>query len=622
MNAPPPDEGVIVAIDLRGIQDFVYGSPRLLDAIGRAVLVANLTRTREPEPDETGTPRRFSPDIRSLLPDDHTVLRDAGGTLIVDLPGPGRENARRFTARYTRLLRDITAQLSPVVVHIGYGGPEDHHADRRAAAAVVNDRFQAARLTAPLHLAVSGLGVTAPCDVTGRPAGGVDRSREHGIKSEHNANAKRRLDDAVEGEHLARLGTVHERVSHDVAVARGLGRDWHRSYESTWLGGDTRLRLPTEVDHLGRSIGDVSSLAVLHLDFNGLGDLLQRFRAELGGRTDPAVDTAFELKKVSDDIARLTEGLATALIRAVSGAITKENGKPVLIGRCGNRFVPHHIKDTTPSVSVRPTVVAGDDPIKDITTSVPVRPIVVAGDDLTVMCDARLAWSVARFAIEWLDADPAALAENDPRYGMADRIGQVWERVVPLTGVRTGVPTVGIGIAVQPVGAPMSVGYKVCETMCRLAKDHKGKNEKNDRPGSTNGAPKQPVVDHLIAWSLRFDDPQRIAERMTADRDTRTAQPMTGADFRVFLHEYLDGGARSLRRGELAEQRSWLLSSLKPLLLAGGDLEPEKRRRRDRGLPADLPESLPGALLDALALLDLHMDLPLAEARSTSPEAT
>ncbi|MFC3994479.1 hypothetical protein ACFOVU_01020 [Nocardiopsis sediminis] len=616
---PPPDagrdRGVLVGVDLAGIQRFVFEGRRLLDAIGRATLVADLTDTARPH-------------LKSLLADPATganrVLRDAGGALYIAFtdptPGGAARNARTFTGRYTRRLRDVSDQLSPVVAHIAYGPDPDTPgapATQGEALKLLPVALQQARsrLTAA-HQPVPGLGVTALCDVTGRPAELLDHTRDR--------------------------GPVRERAARDIVAARVRARRWHQDNSTAWLrgiaapAGFDHLELPTDVDHLGREIGDISRLAVIHLDFNGLGDLLKRYHRACA---DSGADVVAAMRRVSADIARLTDGLARAIIRSVAAAIDTDRagGDPVITGAgAGTRLRPRTDRRTV---------------------YVPVRPVVVAGDDLTIICDARLAWSVTRFALSWLDTDPAGLAPTDPRAPMAARAGQEpWGRIiggagngtgatsagtgsatgahsaewgnatgvstetatgVPSagsgapsagSGIVTGVPSAGIGIAVQPVGAPLSVGYDICAALCERAKEHrKAAEHRRD--------------DHVVAWSHLFDAPARVLARLEDARNPAgavpplTTLPMTGAEFHAFLGDYLDDSApRGLRAPAMAAQRSWLLSRLEPLLRDGLDPAPELARRRDLGLPARLPEPFDrAALLDALSLLDIHLDVPLAD---------
>ncbi|MEE2048408.1 hypothetical protein Q7689_34310, partial [Nocardiopsis tropica] len=102
---------MVVGVDLRGIQAYVYSGRRILDAVGRAALVAELTDTSDAEHG-----------IADLVPPGCVVLRDAGGALTAVFPDAAA--ARRFTARYTRRLRDRAGDLTPVVAHVPYGAAE------------------------------------------------------------------------------------------------------------------------------------------------------------------------------------------------------------------------------------------------------------------------------------------------------------------------------------------------------------------------------------------------------------------------------------------------------------------------------------------------------------------
>ncbi|WP_412759566.1 hypothetical protein [Nocardiopsis tropica] len=587
----PPPSGVVVGVDLRGIQAYVYSGRRILDAVGRAALVAELTDTSDAEHG-----------IADLVPPGCVVLRDAGGALTAVFPDAAA--ARRFTARYTRRLRDRAGDLTPVVAHVPYGAAEAAGpgapadggpgtaaapapvAGVDAALAVLPQRLREARRhMSALHTPAHGYGITAVCSVSGGPAETVDSSRAQ--------------DDHPD---------VHERVTADVARARGIGRRWHRAHSADWLAGAATatgapaLALPMEVDRLGRDHGEVSRIAVVHIDVNGLGIILGSYRERAG---DPRVpgSGAMAQRLLSGRIAGLTEGLARVLVRAVAATVRAEPGRaPVIPGAGAARPVTlHHV----PPGPVR----------------IPVRPIVVAGDDLTVLCDARLALSLARYALDWLDADPERIGDpRDPRvalhralagaHGGPAGAGRTVRRPDG-GGHTTFVPTVGVGIAVQPVGAPLSLGYDLCEAMCRRAKEHRVALAEAD-PGAPD--------EHAVAWTTRFDGVDRVLRRLDGARLApvpRTGLPLTGTGFARFLDRYLSASAPGslLAEGD-ARRRSWLVSSLVPLLESGADPGPElARRARVTGGPVGLPrEWTPGALLDAVEVMDLYLDPGLAAA--------
>nr|WP_116246561.1 hypothetical protein [Nocardiopsis sp. FIRDI 009] len=574
---------MVVGVDLRGIQSFVFSGRRILDAVGRAALVAELTDTSDAR---NG--------VADLLPPDHVVLRDAGGALTVVLPDP--PTAREFTGRYTRRLRDRAGQLTPVVALVPYGRaagadePEPVPVGVDEALAALPARLRAARRhMSALHTPAHGYGITAVCAVSGGPAEVVDSSR------------------AEDGE-----AGVHERVTADVARARGVGRRWHRDNGAAWLEGAAtatgapELALPMEVDRLGRDHGDVSRLAVVHVDVNGLGAILGDYRERVA---DPAVpgSGALAQRRLSTRIAGLTEGLARVLVRAVAATVCAEPGRRPHIPGAGAAGPISLFQGSSGRIRV------------------PVRPIVVAGDDLTVLCDARLALSLAGYALDWLDADPARIADpRDPRVALHRALaeahggarGRGGGRAVtaPDGGVHTTcVPTVGVGIAVQPVGAPLSLGYDLCEAMCRRAKRYRADHAEADPTAAD---------DHVIAWTTRFDGVERVLrglDQAARAPRPRTELPLTGSGFARFVDRYLSGAPGSLLADGDTRNRGWLLSALVPLLESGADPAPElDRRARVTGAAVELPPGwTPGGLLDAVGVMDLHLDPRLAEALPT-----
>ena len=568
-----PSAGVVVGVDLRGIQAYVYSGRRILDAVGRAALVAELTDTSDVEHG-----------IADLVPGECVVLRDAGGALTAVFPD--RDVAREFTARYTRRLRERAGELTPVVAHVPYGAlPGAQAEDVDDALVLLPERLRRARRhMSALHTPAPGYGITAVCSVSGGPAESVDSSRTQGGHDD-----------------------VHERVTASVARARGIGRRWHRAHDFAWLTdvatatGDPELSLPMEAGRLGRDHGTLSRVAVVHIDVNGLGELLGDYRERVA---DPRVpgSGAFAQRRLSTRVAGLTEGLARALVRAVAATVRADPGRCPVIPGVGAGPIGLHQE--------------GDGPVR-----LPVRPVVVAGDDLTVVCDARLALSLVRYALEWLDADPRRIGDpTDPRVALHRALGEAHgegthpgRTVIGPTGGghTTFVPTVGAGVAIQPVGAPLFLGYDMCEAMCRRAKEHRIALRETT-----------PTVDeHVVAWTTRHDGVERVLRRMDRDRAAvprpRTSLPMTGSDFFRFLDDHLSEDAPgSLLEGGDTHRRGWLVSTLVPLLESGGEPGPELlRRERVTGHPVELPRGwTPGGLLDAVEVMDLYLDPGLAAA--------
>mgnify|MGYP001387991104 CR=1 FL=1 len=586
MTAARTGGGVLVGIDLRGIQAYVYSGQRVLDAVGRAAQVEGFVDTGSPD------------GVGALLGPGTKVLRSAGGALTVDFAD--EEAAREFVSRYTRHVRERTDDLVPVVALARYG-PGREFAGPAEAHQGLPDLLRRARAwQSAAHTPVRGYGITAVCSVSGRPAEVVDPSRGD--------------------------GAAGERVSADVARARDLGRRWHRRITERLLAGVPAPHgggwtLPVEVDQMGRDPAGRGRVAVVHLDFNGMGERLAGHGREAADRLGERAAVRAQ-REVSRAIAALTEGLARELVGAVARAVrVDDRGVPVVRGHGAGGVLALSVADGR--------------------IRLPLRPLVVAGDELTLVCDARLAFSLVRHAFRWLDADPRRLPAADVRarlhrayLALADPGGGQdplrhadevlgWAR---WTGPEedeyaTLVPTLGAGLAVQPVRAPLVLGYRLSAALCAEAKAERARwlaEEGGD--------------DHAVAWTLRADGVERVVRALREAHAVRgsgrpSGQPMSGWEFTDFLDRYLSGDREgSLRRGDAA-QRSWIRSELVPLLERDGDLAAERVRRARRGpgprllLPAaDGGRRARGLLLDAVELLDLHLDVPL-ERGGTGEEA-
>ena len=243
---------------------------------------------------------------------------------------------------------------------------------------------------------------------------------------------------------------------------------------------------------------------------------------------------------------------------------------------------------------------------------VPIRPVVAAGDDLTVVCDARLAWSLTRIMLRWLDTPVDTLPDDDPRRRLA-AASPVFRRAGvagPLVDL-----TVGVGIATFPVGAPVATAYDGAADMCRWAKGHRTE---------------QGWTEHVVAWA-RPDRPPVSPVAAVQGRRTvgLTCQPYPGAAFNDLLEQWLGDTPGSLRSTTHPLARSWI-KSLHTLVEQGPaavHLELSRRNQHSRGGP---PPELTGRLtagrtnatdwvrrptpfLDAVELLDLDLQLDPAE---------
>jgi hypothetical protein len=548
---------VVTALDLRGLQRFVFASRRLLDAIGRSALIADLT-----------DPTNIT--LKRLLTDYHAqvVTAGAGGLTVAS---PTSQAAQSFTAAYTRWVHDLSDALSVVCAQMNEdAGPDQPH---RIAHALL--RARACSDTG--HTPALSSGFTATCAITGAPAEVVSRAPGEVVPGETRAV---------------------ELLAADVHQARARARDWHTTQQQSLAAGlhapngavagpDTAgpaWSLTTELDRLANDAGEFSHLAVIHLDINGLGHTLHDHAT---ANPDSAIAA---LAEASEAIAAIVNALAARLCSAIAehavyDPCTKDTHVSGFPGRLRVRVHPNE-----PSGWV-----------------LPLRPVITAGDDLTIVCDARLAWSLARAATTWLHAPIAALDASDPRR-ILHSLGPAFQTS---DRARVGL-TLGVGIATFRVGSPLAAAYDRAAALTQFAKTH--------RPGAQDS----------IAWDTTGRAPEMLIDDLTGRRQRGlTAQPYTTFGFDILLSDYLGSDEPSLRSHIWAPQRTWVKSTLIPLLLDQDipTLRLELERRRDAGLPTALPgnpapfgptssgpadDSTPAwlaPLLDAAGLLDWHLDL-------------
>lgn len=505
---------MLTLVDLAGIQRWVFAGNRLVDIAGASTLVERAIATAE---DLAGS----------------NALVAAGGNVVCRFADLAE--ARSFATRFTRWLVDQAPGLEATIVHQALdGGLARSLSDGLASLA----RAKGRRATSSGLL---GLGVTASCRQTGQVAVAVDAQDKVPIGAQ------------VKGARAA--GTVI----------------WdHLLTQSSTRG--FRCVFPVLHDRLvGRTEGDRSRLAVVHVDGNGIGDLAQRW-----------LERCLDEERCDDEVAReygrWSEGLRQRMWAALGAAVERVAKALVL---------------DAPHVSVAGKVVdlnfelcteVSDD--GEIEVSLPLRPVVLGGDDMTFVCDARLALDLAVTVMEHI--------ENG---GDIPSLGPV---------------SACAGLAIGPAHHPFSRLYEHAEALCASAK------RARSQGAWTTGA---------LDWEL---GPVPLGEAVDARRARQLRSTRGATTYQLTmrpypLHDTNGTDARWLLRDLLGQTRSglrgpaWAASRGKVKDLAGLARNRDLLRRRlaawapDLKLPAPIDSSgYHGAvtpLLDGVELLDLAQDL-------------
>lgn len=578
-----------IHVDLAGIQRYVFSSRTLLDAIGRAAQVEDATD-------------RVALIAADVLPDGIDIEFGAAGALILtttatesDDPSQPPPRVTDAVSAYTRWLYDLSDAFTPVVAiqYVRSGNEPQAHA-------AAGDLLRRAR-----HKRIPGVGSSLPP--------GVLRCALTGVPATDFLPPTREIPVAMEA-----------------LTARRRGRQWHNAQQQKILAtaplpDGLSVDLPVQIDLLGRTDGVTSHVAVVVIDVNDLGAAL---------RSLPS-DTLRTRSAVADHLRALADELAEHLVHRVCSAIDVVDGVPALAGAPATLSFPLHPAPAAPRAE-EPDAVAG--PAEDTSTpdsasdseqgvspkrwSLPVRPWVIAGDDLVLVCESRLAWDLATAAMNWIGAPAetgarADLAVLGPAFGSQSRLTL----------------TVGIGIAVVPVGYSLAAAHDLAAGLCKNAKKHRREHSWHGHVLDWHRGPS--AIADVLAHRARSDvrsgsRPYRYAPD-AASGGSRTSAP-TWSDVVALLDADAPGSLRGPTVEEKshgwASRRSWVKTDLlaaarstkanavQEVLAAKNAREealtgaPMAEWNIDHG--AWSPSDRANVIVDVIDLLDDHLDLTSA----------
>ncbi len=325
---------VLTAVDLLGIQRFVFASRRLRDVIGASLLVAKVC-SREAI-------------TRRAAAQQGEVLLAAGGNALLRFEDI--DLARRFAAEFTRELHDDAPGLEASIAHRRYRSGELARAIAALQVDLVRTKTECLP-TAPML----GLSVTETCQETGHPA-----------------------------ERVVSFGGREVPVSRATQRARTAWSEARQS--SRWMAALPNLsklarcplQPPRELDDLGRSREDTSLLAVVHLDGNRIGARITQWLGAQSSRQDEEVWGRFGA--LSEDLDALATTAMTRVMERVARSIQEVEGEEFAL------------RGTFPDLSftlrrAQADAAQGD----EAGQCLPVWPVLVGGDDVTFVCDGRIA---------------------------------------------------------------------------------------------------------------------------------------------------------------------------------------------------------------------------------------
>jgi hypothetical protein len=515
---------VLTLLDVLRIQQFVFSSNKLRDVVAGSELVREATDA----------------DTLERLPGSPGVVYSAGGNALLRFAT--LDAAKTWTEAYSLLLLREYPGLEVAVEH------RELETGVNVATAYQNaiERLARTKLRVRMNGRLDGLSVTAEC-------------------AETREVATHRLADRESGRDIPlSSGMARRRAAH----LSQKGGDWARFVPRCPHSGK-EFAFPLQLDHMGRTWGDTSLLAVVHIDANRIGNRVRSLVRESQERGD-------SLEAFAESVRGFSSGLSAAMAAAMRSVI--------------ERVVAATVLDDEGQVRLYSKRSEGGFELKSDSDIIwlPFRPLVLGGDDLTFVCDGRIGLDLAAHALE-------ALSE------------QV---------VHGGVLSACAGVAIARTHSPFS---RACALATELAKG--AKLRYSERPEVS-------AIDWHIGDAASFEGVRSLRQRVYQSGVRKfTMRPYSiGASARLGTFRWLDRevlGSRTTESGGfLGAQWQRSRNKLKAMrdVVRGGS-EAVKGAMATWAITAEVPD-LPGGLqstdgfvgndtplLDALELMDVFLPL-------------
>jgi len=390
-------------------------------------------------------------------------------------------------------------------------------------------------------------------------------------------------------------------------------RRWN-SFLPSCRHGTCEFAFPDEIDLMGRTRGQTSLRAVVHVDGNSIGDSIRMWlnRCIEGPVEDDRVRR--EYREWSQALTDCGNAVLKCLAERVGDSVTRpvNSSAYVLDGTPPHLSFPLDCLDHISEDS------------NGCTVFLPLIPVLLGGDDLTFLCHGRIG----------LDLAVAALREFE-RAGVG----------IPHLGDEGGKLhlTACAGVALVKAHAPFHRSYELAESLCRSAKEKRRKSIKE------SGGPSGSWLDWHVGSNRPGESIMELRHRQYQPHShqlTLRPYPLESRDREVRTWTWLDlkllgpGDTHSTFKQGFRGDDLWLRSRNKVKRLASLAVEgPQAVQNQMQSWRVVEPNiSLPGgfegrgfndnisaSLLDCIELMDLHLRLGPRnindeEAASASPK--
>lgn len=573
----------LVVVDTTQIQPYIFASNRLAENIGASWLVSQATGRWALETVQQVAPRNNITSAANNLPNagqsienddlDAEVIYAAGGNVLVIFKA--EESARKFIRALSRRVLREAPGLTLLFASRAFEWAPSQLFNAVQEAFQELERQKSCRVfDAPLL----GLGVTLPCRSTGLPATALYT---------YASDAHQPLSSSI----IAKLAAAPS-SNHDLKQL---------------LNFPDEYDLPGQLDHLGRSRGEQSFIAVVHSDGNGFGQAMVKLGEQHKDDNRAYINAmrarSEALEKAGREALQSTVDCLLAAIRPHSDL------------RGSIRFI-------------------GDDPMREDTLKLvqqgnkwflPFRPLVFGGDDNTFVCDGRLGLSLTTAYLKHF----AQYAEKELK-----------DAGVLLDGER---PSACAGVAIVKTRYPFSRAYHLAEGLCANAKRFRA--QESERARQEQGC----FLDWHFAFSSLIGGIDEIRRREYEVSSGRlTLRPVSleafaldaGASFDArtarswpvierLIQDFQGAGwaerrnkvkalRQAVREGPEAVERFGLIYGLGKQRLPALALYDEGEHRDNGWLKDENGKVERCAYFDAIELADLYLPLPCGEEKEAA----
>lgn len=378
----------LTVIDTSGIQDYVFSANNLKQNLGASYLVkcatSNWVVEELPSPhnvldiDDVEKPFDENARIEDGCLKAEVIYSGGGNALVLFA---GQEEAIAFVKHLSRRVLLKAPGLNVIYSHVAFDWQKEALGGLEGVVKKAMNVLAQRKKEQLTPMPQLGLGVSAACAFTDLPAVEEIYDDQTNILISAETRAKLNSEEKAHG----RLSKLVE-----------------------WNG----YNIPKDFDDFGRTRGESSYLAVIHIDGNGMGSRIQSLRNK---SPKPEQNRAYinDMRAFSLSIYRAAMKSLNETVGFLVNAV-KPDGKDKYIGQ-----------------------------IKLNGDKLPFRPIVYGGDDVTFVSDGRLGLTLTAYYLKQLASK--TLADEKPLYARA-------------------------GIAVVKTHYPFARAYALAEELCRSAK--------------------------------------------------------------------------------------------------------------------------------------------------------